>query len=242
MDVQSLALLACHGCHAILAQSIWPRSKSNGLESIFTMNIKAARVDGLEVSVCGAHELPQYVERRMTHVVSIWDGHEADNEERRSYIQAVFPNALTHFAFFHDLLSNPTARYAPTMGAVKSILQFTAAVEPPARLLVHCAMGISRSTAIALATLCDHAGPGYEVECFAALKRLRPSACPNPLIVHFADDVLGRTGAIIESLGHRCWHRWSKRLKFHRPHSVLHSLPPSSRLPKTAGNVLKYNS
>jgi predicted protein tyrosine phosphatase len=168
------------------------------------MNIKAARVNGLEVSVCGAHELRHFGERRMTHVVSIWDGHEAGNKERRSYIQAVFPNALTQFAFFNDLLSNPTARYAPNMGAVRSILEFTAAVEPPARLLVHCAMGISRSTAIALATLCHHAGRGYEVECYVALKRLRPSACPNPLIVHFADDILGRKGAIIQALGHQC--------------------------------------
>ena len=29
---------------------------------------------------------------------------------------------------------------------------------------------------------------------------------------------------------------------FHRPHSALHSLPPSSRLPKTADNVLRRNS
>jgi transposase InsO family protein len=29
---------------------------------------------------------------------------------------------------------------------------------------------------------------------------------------------------------------------FHRPHSALHSLTPSSRLPKTADNVLRYNS
>jgi transposase InsO family protein len=29
---------------------------------------------------------------------------------------------------------------------------------------------------------------------------------------------------------------------FHRPHSALHYLPPSSRLPKTADNLLRYNS
>jgi len=29
---------------------------------------------------------------------------------------------------------------------------------------------------------------------------------------------------------------------FHRPHSALKALPPSSRLPKTADNVLRYNS
>jgi transposase InsO family protein len=29
---------------------------------------------------------------------------------------------------------------------------------------------------------------------------------------------------------------------FHRPHSALHYLPPSSRLPKTADNLSRYNS
>ena len=29
---------------------------------------------------------------------------------------------------------------------------------------------------------------------------------------------------------------------FHRPHAALHHLPPSSRLPKSADNVLKYKS
>jgi transposase InsO family protein len=29
---------------------------------------------------------------------------------------------------------------------------------------------------------------------------------------------------------------------FHRPHSALHALPPSSRLPKTADNLSRYNS
>ncbi len=164
------------------------------------MSTTAARINGLQVSVCGAHELPEYVERRITHVVSIWDGYEADNAERRNYVLAVFPNARTHFAFFNDLISNPTANYAPSMEAVRSIMEFTTALDSSARLLVHCKMGISRSTAIALATLCHHAGPGYEAECFVVLRRIRPSACPNPMITHFADVILGRDGALIASI------------------------------------------
>lgn len=166
------------------------------------MKAKAARVNGLEVFVCGAHELPEFTERRITHVVSIWDGHEVQNEERRNYVNAIFPNARTHFAFFHDIVSNPAARYAPSMEAVRSILTFTTALAPNARLLVHCAMGISRSTAIALATLCYHAGPGYEAECFRVLKLIRPCAWPNPMIVDFADSILGRNGAVIQSIKH----------------------------------------
>jgi predicted protein tyrosine phosphatase len=164
------------------------------------MTIRAARVNGLEVSVCGAHELPEFVERRITHVVSIWNGFEAENLERRNYVQAVFPNARTHFAFFDDLISNPTAHQAPSIDAVRSILEFTTALDSSARLLIHCAMGISRSTAIALATLCHHAGPGYESECFVALRRIRPSACPNPMMIDFADSILGRNGALIASI------------------------------------------
>jgi transposase InsO family protein len=29
---------------------------------------------------------------------------------------------------------------------------------------------------------------------------------------------------------------------FHRPHSALNALPPSSRLPKSADNLSRYNS
>jgi predicted protein tyrosine phosphatase len=105
------------------------------------------------------------------------------------------------------ILSNPTARYAPSMDDVRSILEFTTALDSSARLLVHCMMGISRFAAIALATLNFHAGPGHEAACFVALRRIRPSACPNPMMIHFADSILGRNGALIESVKKLCRNR-----------------------------------
>ena len=52
-----------------------------------SLNTKAARINGLEVSVCGEHELPQFVERRITHIVSIWNGYKAD------HVQEIHPPA-----------------------------------------------------------------------------------------------------------------------------------------------------
>ena len=164
------------------------------------MKPKSARVNGLEVSVCGVHELEDFTDREITHVVSIWDGNEVTSEEPRQHIRSIFPSAQTQFAFFHDLTTDPSATYAPSLDAVREILAFTTALSVKDRLLVHCAMGISRSTAIALATLCHHAGPGNEVACFRALKVIRPVAMPNPMMVKFADTILERNGAMAKAI------------------------------------------
>ena len=63
-------------------------------------------------------------------------------------------------------------------------------------LLIHCQVGVSRSTAIALAILADRLGPGQEGEALQALLRLRPQAIPNLLVVSLADDLLARNGAL----------------------------------------------
>ena len=163
------------------------------------MSIKAARINGIEVSVCGVGELPDFAGQGVTHVVSLWDGYEAENEEPRFRIEAIFPGAIAHFGFFNDAFSEFGSSYAPDQDAIQKILKFTGALKAGDYLLVHCAVGISRSTAIAYATLCHHAGPGYEEDCFSALKRIRPSASPNRLIVRYADDLLGRDGAMVKA-------------------------------------------
>ena len=161
------------------------------------MKIKAARINGLEVSVCGVSELPDFASAGVTHVVSIWDGYLVDDEEPRSRIQSIFPNATTRFAFFNDVAST-AGDYVPTRDDVRGLLEFTGSLGAGDHLLVHCAAGISRSTAVAFAALCQQAGPGLEEKCLAALQRIRPSARPNRLIAQLADEVLGRGGKIAD--------------------------------------------
>jgi len=166
------------------------------------MSIKAARINGLEVSVCGYGELPDFALHGVTHVVSLWDGYQENDEEPRFQISSIFPNARPHFGFFNDVFSEFASDCAPSESAIRHILDFTGSLVAGNYLLTHCAVGISRSTAITYATLCQHAGPGHEADCFAALRRIRPSASPNPLIVRLADALLGRDGKMIEAMKH----------------------------------------
>ena len=164
------------------------------------MSIKAARINGIEVSVCEVGELPDFAGQGVTHVVSLWDGYHADDPKPRQLISSIFPVAQVHFGFFNDVFTRFSGDYAPQLEAIREILTFTSGLRGGNYLLLHCAVGVSRSAAMTFATLCHHAGSGYEADCFRALKRIRPSASPNPLIVEYADELLGRNGMMTEAI------------------------------------------
>lgn len=164
------------------------------------MSIKAARINGIELSVCGVGELPDYAMQKVTHVVSIWDGYMADSTEPKFQVEAIFPKAKQRFAFFNDVFSPFANATPPTREAIADILSFTSKLRSGDYLLVHCMAGVSRSSAMAYATLCLHAGQGLEEQCFSALKKIRPSASPNPLIVEMVDAFLGRNGRMIQAI------------------------------------------
>lgn len=70
-----------------------------------------------------------------------------------------------------------------------------------AHVLVHCHMGVSRSTA-AMVMLMTQSNPRLgEERIFGQLLDLRPQAWPNSLMVKFADEQLGRSGRLIAALG-----------------------------------------
>ena len=68
------------------------------------------------------------------------------------------------------------------------------------RLLVHCHMGISRSTAVAYTSLAMVAGPGHEHAAFDQLLNVTIKPWPNRLVVALADADLGRGGALLDPL------------------------------------------
>jgi len=68
---------------------------------------------------------------------------------------------------------------------------------------VHCYAGISRSTAAALAILCQF-NPGRELEAAQALRRAAPHARPNHCIIAIADQIMGLDGRLegaVEAIG-----------------------------------------
>lgn len=95
-----------------------------------------------------------------------------------------------------ELAHKGVAVVLPGEAHVRAILGFGRTLRPGARLLIHCMAGISRSTAAAWMLACQ-ARPGREAEMLAHVRRIRPQALPNRLMVRIADDVLGARGRLV---------------------------------------------
>jgi predicted protein tyrosine phosphatase len=87
---------------------------------------------------------------------------------------------------------------------VAELIRFVKRWDRSAPLVVHCYMGISRSTASAYASVCALNPDRSETDIAQSLRAASPTATPNIRIVSLADKLLGRQGrmiAAIETIG-----------------------------------------
>lgn len=102
---------------------------------------------------------------------------------------------------FHDVTEDTDLEFGPRANHVKTVIEFAREIQhQDGVLLIHCAAGISRSTAAALTTFAVWLGPGQEDEAVARVYAVRPEAWPNSLFVELADDLLSRDGALLHAL------------------------------------------
>ncbi|HEU6441748.1 MAG TPA: protein-tyrosine phosphatase family protein [Microvirga sp.] len=153
------------------------------------------------LTICGISELPEQRERAVTHVLSILDPGHPDPEAFGAYD----PHHRTILRF-HDIIEPVGGMILPQPEHVEAVLRFADEVEagkpqnPEGHLLVHCHMGISRSTA-AMLTLMARANPDESDDrLFERLVEIRPQAWPNSRMVAFADDLLSRDGRLVDAL------------------------------------------
>lgn len=154
------------------------------------------------LTICGLEELGHHSARGVTHVLSILDPDWAEPADFGTYD----PHHRTTLRF-HDVIEPGPGLILPQPDHVEAILDFGRSIRSDiernekAHLLVHCHMGISRSTA-AMAILMAEASPAEsENRIFSQLVDLRPQAWPNSLMVAFADDRLNRQGRLLRALG-----------------------------------------
>ena len=154
------------------------------------------------LTICGLEELGHHSSRGVTHVLSILDPDWADPADFGTYD----PHHRTTLRF-HDVIEPGPGLIIPQTEHVEAILDFGRSLttdsdgQGRAHLLVHCHMGISRSTA-AMAILMAQSSPEESEErIFSQLVELRPQAWPNSLMVAFADDRLNRQGRLLNALG-----------------------------------------
>jgi predicted protein tyrosine phosphatase len=88
----------------------------------------------------------------------------------------------------------------PTKEHVSQGLAFARSLPSEAKLLVHCYAGVSRSTAMAYAILCQTFPKRSEIDLLRRLAPTRKLFIPNGLILIYADELLQRYGRMVEAV------------------------------------------
>ena len=143
------------------------------------------------LTVCGLHELDGHGARDVTHVLSLLDPGTPEPTVFSTYDPHVRATL-----YFHDAIEPAPGLVLPQMSDVETILAFARDAGDVRHLLIHCHLGVSRSTAAMLMVLAQ-AFPGEpEGVLVDRLMEIRPQAWPNSRMVGFADDRLGRAGRL----------------------------------------------
>jgi predicted protein tyrosine phosphatase len=152
------------------------------------------------ITVCGLEELAGHADRQVSHVLSILDPDHPEPEAFGAYGE----HARLELKF-HDIIEETPGFRAPQPEDVAKMLEFGRDIlrdpENLRHLLVHCHMGISRSTA-AMALLLAQALPDAPAsEVMAHIVRIREKAWPNLRILIFGEEQLGRKGELSSAAG-----------------------------------------
>jgi predicted protein tyrosine phosphatase len=151
------------------------------------------------IHVCSLARLEETVEQTgARHIVSL-----IGDEARVARPSCIAP-ANHLWLRLHDISAPLDGYIVPAEDHVSNLLNFVREWDRRAPLVVHCYMGISRSSASAFASVCALNPRRDEASIAQALRRASPTATPNALIVSLADRLLGRDGrmiAAIETIG-----------------------------------------
>jgi predicted protein tyrosine phosphatase len=156
------------------------------------------------LTVCGIDELGGHCEAEVSHVLSILDpglpapaAFGSFGEHRRLDLR------------FNDVIEEGRGWHAPSPEHVADILGFGRELEAEAgaHLLVHCHMGVSRSTAAMTLILAQARPDRPPADALAEVRRIRPKAWPNLRMLEIGDTLLGRGGALVHAA--RDHYRWA---------------------------------
>src|SRR6202035_4327794 len=147
------------------------------------------------IHVCSLSRLQQTVEDTgARHVVSL-----IGDEARLQRPASVAPEHHLWLCL-HDISAPLEGYIMPGEQHVATLLDFVRGWDRKAPLVVHCYMGISRSTASAFASVCALNPHRDETSIARQIRAASPIASPNRLIVSLADKALGREGRMLRAL------------------------------------------
>jgi predicted protein tyrosine phosphatase len=100
----------------------------------------------------------------------------------------------------HDIAEAQDGMTLPGREHVERILDFAQGWNRNEPLVVNCYAGVSRSTATAYLLAAALSPTRDETELAQTLRRLSPTATPNPRIIALADAILGRGGRMVSAI------------------------------------------
>jgi predicted protein tyrosine phosphatase len=160
------------------------------------------------LTICGIEELPGHGARRVSHVLSVLDPGMPEPDAFGAYGEH---HRVT--LRFHDIIGPAQGLIDPQPRHVAEILRFGESLKEglegrsEGHLLVHCHMGISRSTAAMAMLMAQNDAESGEDELFARLRETRPQAWPNSVMIGLADDQLGLSGRLVAALRRHYGHQ-----------------------------------
>lgn len=153
------------------------------------------------LAVCGVQELPALSRNGFTHVLSLLDPGGPEIETFQTF--AAHDRTIMNF---HDIIDAQEGKVLPTREHIALILEHVADLQAhedgggSLKLLVHCQMGVSRSTAAMLSFLVQGYPDADITSLFAGLRSIRPQAWPNSVMTAHVDELLGLRGRLVEGL------------------------------------------
>ncbi|MGJ3258578.1 MAG: tyrosine phosphatase family protein [Rhodospirillales bacterium] len=161
-----------------------------------------------DLAICGIEELPEHSRRGFTHVLTLID---PDWPEITAF--ETFDAHERKILRCHDVIDPIPGTTPPDRELVQDVVAFgeslAARVQDgdKVRLLVHCHMGVSRSSAAMLSFLAQTHRDEPVSSLYDRLRTIRPKAWPNSVMVGYIDEHLRFDGALVEGLRTHYGHR-----------------------------------
>ena len=147
-------------------------------------------------TVCGVEELHGHSTVGVTHVLSILD---PGSPEPAAF--GAFGEHERLDLRFHDIVEDRPGMRIAQRDDIETLLRFGRDLmrEGKSRLLVHCQMGISRSSAAMTLILAQARPDRTAEEALAEVARIRPRIWPNLRVMELGDQLLNRRGELVSA-------------------------------------------
>ena len=99
-----------------------------------------------------------------------------------------------------DITEHLDGHVLPAEAHVRQLLQFVRYWDRRTPLLIHCYLGVSRSTAAAFISACALRPAWSESEIASLMRQRSPTATPNAKLVEIGDRLLGRNGRMMSAV------------------------------------------